>query len=54
MVMTNQFVLARLNYPLTQNAYPTGVLKDLDRVLKSYLRKWLKLPECLPNALFYE
>lgn len=54
LVMTNQFVLARLNYSLTQDAYPTGVLKDLNKVLRSYVWKWLKLPESSPNAFFYE
>jgi hypothetical protein len=42
------------NYPLTKDAYPTGVLKDLNMVLRLYVKKWLKLLETSQNAFFYE
>jgi hypothetical protein len=52
LIMAYQFVPPRLNYPLTEDAYPKGVLKDLDRLLRSYERKWLKLSESSPNTFF--
>lgn len=46
LVMLSLDVIPRLSYPLTQDSYPMGILKDLD----STPRTWIKLN----IALFYE
>ena len=53
LVLLNHYALARLNYPLTQDAYPMCILRRLDQVVRTAVRSWVKLPECSPTAMFY-
>lgn len=52
-VLLNHYALARLTYALTQDAYPKVVLEKLDLIVRAAIRRWIKLPECSPNTLFY-
>lgn len=53
LVLLNHYALARLNYPLTQDAYPMHILRSLDKVVRTAVRSWVKLPDCSPTTMFY-
>ncbi len=53
LTMLQQYALPRLNYPLTQDRYPKGVLRDLEKILGKHVKQWFKLPLSTPNAVLY-
>lgn len=51
--LLKNFALPRLIYPLCMGDYNRQRLRDLDRLTRSYLRKWLGLPKDIPIGAFH-
>ena len=41
--MLELYALPRMSFPLTQDKYPKRILLELDRLVRSYAKKWLHL-----------
>lgn len=53
LVMLERYALPRLSFPLTQEHNPKGTLLELDRLNRSFVRKWLHLHDSTCNAVFH-
>ena len=46
-------VLTRFNHRMIFEKVACGTLESIDKLVREYTRKWLKLPKDIPNAAFY-
>ena len=53
LVILQNYALPKLLYPLTQAHFPKGKLEELDVTVRTYVRKWLKLPGSTCNGVFH-
>lgn len=52
-IILNQYAIGRLQFYMSQVDLPQNKLKEMDVVIRRYVRKWLKLPECATDHILY-
>lgn len=53
MEILRQYALSRLSYYLAQVDCPQSKLEEIDCTIRRWVKKWLHLPECTTDHIFY-